>query len=628
MERCYRCMRGYIENGVCNHCRRRTAIHTQADSSKLVLQPGTQMFNGAITIGALLGKGGFGATYVADSAEDGVIALKEFLPVYMLAEGRDGNKLVVQPGKSEIFHKSLMAFEKEAELLSKLKHNNIVKVFFKAWENNTVYYGMELLEGADLAEFMLSRKGMPFGEKDAADFIEGMYPILDALTYLHRKNVFHRDISPSNIFLRNWTRERDRYNIKFDPCLIDFGAAFVARADYTKSVARVRTPLYSPYEQNLSTDKICAASDIYSLCATMYHVLTGVAPSRAVDRMTNDDQLAKPSEINPVLAPLDDVLLHGMALHIKDRIRCVEELQQGLQAAVAMLRGDAPVISGSPAIGGSPVIDASPAAPSYEKPKGAPPQPIPKDSAVKTLFSFLLDLLIPTALGALIPMMLELPMGFPAEGLYLAPVFGLMFLLNFTLLLTAKRTLGMLIFRMKRRGSVGRRILAALLRCIVPFALVDVLLCVFGAYNPALCSGPIADEAPVAELPKAESAESHFPPSHSEPKQLSSKPRYRLTVSFNGTNQSAGYTLCENKSYRVGRYDCEILIPENRRTVTVSKHHCDVEVKGGVLITDRSTNGCYVNGQRIDKNVTYNWGIDKKVTLGDAVTLSLEEIQA
>jgi len=303
MERCYRCMRGHIVNGVCNNCKRRPAIHTGSGSNKLVLQPGTALINGGITVGALLGKGGFGATYVADSAYDGVIALKEFLPGYMISDTRENNNLVVMPDKQEIFRKSLDAFVKEADLLSQLKHPNIVKVLFKFQANNTVYYGMELLEGTDLANFMKTRKGIAVTKAVAAEFIEKMFPVLNALDFLHRRNVYHRDISPANIFLRGWNKDRDKYNINFDPCLIDFGAAFVARDDYTKSVTRVKNLYYSPYEQNLSSNAIGPASDIYSFCATLYHALTGEAPQPAVDRMTDGDELKKPSEINPALQP-------------------------------------------------------------------------------------------------------------------------------------------------------------------------------------------------------------------------------------------------------------------------------------------------------------------------------------
>ena len=645
MERCYRCMRGHIVNGVCNNCRRRPAIHTGAAGSKIVLQPGTTLLNGEITIGALLGQGGFGATYVADSAYDGVIALKEFLPGYMVQEAREDNNLVIRPDKQEIFHKSLAAFEKEAELLSKLKHKNIVKVLFKFWENNTVYYGMELLEGTDLATFVKARKNLAITAEVAADFIERMYPVMDALQSLHRWNVYHRDISPSNIFLRGWNKDRDRNNINFDPCLIDFGAAFVARDDLNKSVARVKNLHYSPYEQNLSSDNICPASDIYSFCATLYYALTGEAPQPAVDRMTDGDHLKKPSEINPALQPLDEVLMYGMKLISRDRIQSMEQLVYELQQAVDKLRGKKP--------GPKPEPDPAPDPVPEPKPDPRPvikdndgrgdssrterikhPPKTDKDPAAKSIFALLIDIIIPVLLampvvyftGTFAPMI-------PAA-------LAVMLLMNVITMLAAKRSLGMLILGMNKRGGVGRRLLAAVLRTIVPFALADVIISACGAYAYALSNAPAAAQRmEIHEDKKIEGnadvggtglPENNYPDKtirivKPEPPQPSKRARFVLIANYNGADgRPAQHLLYDNTKHRVGRLNCEIVIPETFKTV--SKYHCDVEVRGdSVLITDKSTNGCFYKGTRMEKETIYRWRPGDKVKLGDQVILQLEE---
>ena len=645
MERCYRCMRGNIVNGVCNNCRRRPAIHTGAAGSKLVLQPGTPLLNGEITVGALLGKGGFGATYVADSAYDGVIALKEFLPGYMVQEAREDNSLVILPDKQEIFHKSLAAFEKEAELLSKLKHKNIVKVLFKFWENNTVYYGMELLEGTDLSTFMKARKGIAITAEVAADFIERMYPVMDALQSLHRWNVYHRDISPANIFLRGWNKDRDKYNINFDPCLIDFGAAFVARDDYTKSVTRVKNLYYSPYEQNLSSNAIGPASDIYSFCATLYHALTGEAPQPAVDRMTDGDELKKPSEINPALQPLDEVLMYGMKLISRERIQNMEQLIYEFKQAVAALRGKKEDAVREP-VGPTPAPvppvpkpideknDRADARSNTERIKHAPKPE--KDPAVKSIFALLIDIIIPVLLA--LPVVFITSMVAPMVPVALI----LMLIINIITMLAAKRSLGMLMLGMAKRASAGRRILAAFLRTIVPFALVDVIISACGAYAFALSNAPaeaqtmeIHEDESFVQIQVKEEQENAIPQIGSsketerimkaDPLPSPKRARFALIADYNGQDgQPARYLLHDNTKYRVGRLNCEILIPESK--ATVSKYHCDVEVRDdAVLIKDRSTNGCFYKGTRMEKETIYRWRPGDKVKLGDQVIFQLVE---
>jgi len=556
MQTCYRCMRGNIVHGVCNFCGRSEDASNPKDD-RLILRPGTLLAGGSVTVGALLGKGGFGATYVARSEEHGVIALKEFLPGSMVEPQRYGTKLTIVRGRESIFDYNKTAFEKEARLLSKLAHPNIIQVKLLFWENNTAYYGMELLEGSDLNTFIRARKGINLRAKDAANLIERLMPVLDALGYLHRRKVLHRDISPSNIYLRSWNL--DKNSLGFNPCLIDFGAAFVAHTDYHKSLAKVKNPHYSPYEQNLSQDYLRPASDVYAFCATLYHALTGVAPQPAVDRMLSQDELVPPSRINPALRPLDDVLMQGMALRIDDRIQNVPELQTALENALNELRG-----------GRKPVPDID-----YDR-----------DPVLGSVLALAFDILAPVSL-MLIPILAG-----GMEWWMMALSYLWVFVLSLLLMLFADRTLGMIIFRVPfRGGGVGNKLLASLCRSTIPYAVVDMILFGCEVYPYPKCNG------------RPRSGRSFIPPPPPPP-----MAEFKIVANYNGPDgRPVMYPLHDRKVVRIGRNaGNDVVIPAKH--ASVSGHHLDVVCQdGSVYIADRSSNGTYVKQFRLEKNATYTW---------------------
>jgi len=552
-------MRGELVRGYCNFCGRSQDASRPSDN-QLVLQPGTKLQGGAVTVGALLGKGGFGATYIARSAQDGVIALKEYLPGSLIEPARRGNKISVLHGQEYLFDYNLNAFKKEAELLSKLSHPNIIQVKLSFRENNTLYYGMDLLEGSDLLTFIRARKNIVLRAGTAADLIERIYPVLDAISYLHRRKILHRDISPSNIFLRNWNL--DRNSMSFSPCLIDFGAAYADHTDYHKSLTRVKNPHYSPYEQSTTNAMLGPASDVYALCATLYHMLTGVTPQTSMDRMTGGDELVPPSQINPALRPLDHVIMRGMALHVVDRIQSVQEVRQELEKAVYCLRG------GKEGKGGRKI--------DYDR-----------DPVSKSVPALAFDILMPVSV-TLLPIVLG---GLEAWMTMLSFVF--MLALNMLFMLVADGTLGMLIFRLpKRGGSYGSRLLAALLRSLVPYAIVDMILFLCEVYPVPMCNGRPRSGRGEISLPA--------PPVRNA--------EYKLVCSYPGPNgKPACYPLQERRIVHIGRaQDNDIVVPD--RQGIVSGYHADVYCQDGdVYIKDKSTNGCYFRQQRLKKGVPYIW---------------------
>lgn len=564
MAMCYHCMRGEIVRGRCNFCGR-TCVTAPTSDQSIVLSAGTQLQGGAVTVGTLLGKGGFGATYVAHSAQDGVIALKEYLPGSLIEPERIGNRVVVAAGRERRFEDNKIAFAKEAELLSRLSHPNIVRVKMLFEENNTVYYAMDLLEGSDLQTFIRARKDIRLSAKAAANLIECMDPVLDALAYLHRRQIFHRDISPSNIYLCGWNLKKN--SLAFSPCLIDFGAAYADHTAYHKSLARVKNPHYSPFEQGMAQQKITPAYDIYSFCATLYHLLTGVAPQAAIDRMTGEDELAPPGAINPALRPLDQVLMRGMALRAENRIQRVEEVRQALAEAVVTLRGGKRV--GREANGGG---------------------------KARSVLALAFDAALPISLA--LPFTLQGNMPWELTSL----AFLLMFFFCALLLLAADATLGMLIFRLpKRRSSFGRKMLTALLRSALPYAVVDMILYLCDVYPEPRCNGrPLTQAAKSAD--------------------------FVLTGNYLRTDgRRVEFVLPEGKIVRIGRKEeNDIVVPADRRGV--SGLHAEVLRRGEtVYLRDLSSNGCCFRGQRLRKGETYAWPLGEWLVLPENVAYRLEK---
>ncbi|MDT4895098.1 MAG: eukaryotic-like serine/threonine-protein kinase [Acidobacteriota bacterium] len=219
-------------------------------------------------------------------------------------------------------------FEREAHLLYKLRHPAIARVIDHFTEGEGQFLVMDYIEGEDLGE-KLEHKGGVFPVEAVLTWGD---QLLDALSYLHRQNppIIHRDIKPQNLKLT------DTGQI----ILLDFGLA----KGFAGQISRVTTsgsifgytPNYAPLEQihGTGTD---ARSDIYSLAATLYHLLTGKVPPDALSRamaLTNEqpEPLYPANAVNPnVPSEVASVLQKAMAQSANKRFASVVEMRQALQ---------------------------------------------------------------------------------------------------------------------------------------------------------------------------------------------------------------------------------------------------------------------------------------------------------
>jgi serine/threonine-protein kinase len=218
-------------------------------------------------------------------------------------------------------------FRREAMILARLRHPNLPQVTDHFVEpSGRQYLVMDYVEGDDLDD-ILSRRG-PLPE---AEVLPWMDQVLDALAYMHGwvdpvsgqpMPVVHRDIKPANIKLTPSGRVM----------LVDFGIAKYQTGTLTATGARAASPGFSPWEQY--TGRTDTRSDVYSVGATMYNLLTNVVPPEAPD-IAAGTPLVAPRSLNPAISVYaEQAILKAMATQMAFRFQCVGDLRQALRGSL------------------------------------------------------------------------------------------------------------------------------------------------------------------------------------------------------------------------------------------------------------------------------------------------------
>ena len=235
------------------------------------LSPGTML--GHYKLLRSLGQGGFGITYLAeDTQKRAQVVIKENLPQSFSFRHQGTHRVCpISSDTTESFNWAKKRFLDEARTLARLKHPQIVRVLAAFEALGTAYYVMPWVGGQEL------HKAAP-APADITE--EWLLPILrhllEALDYLHGKNLLHRDIKPANILLRE----------DGTPILIDFDNAREIGDEHSDTIVVI--PGYTPVEQLHIHGKLGPWSDIYSLGATCYCLLTGERPPYVIDRLDDD----------------------------------------------------------------------------------------------------------------------------------------------------------------------------------------------------------------------------------------------------------------------------------------------------------------------------------------------------
>mgnify|MGYP002585005645 CR=1 FL=1 len=283
------------------------------------LQTGTLLHQGEYRILSVLGQGGFGITYLGlQQGLERRVAIKEFFMKDLCNRNEgDSQVSVLSEGARQQVDRFRQKFVKEAKTLAALDNPHIIRIYNVFEENGTAYYVMEYIEDGSLKDLVSAHGPLP--EAEALGYIR---QLADALNYLHRQKILHLDLKPANVLLKGGQTA----------VLIDFGISkrYDEDGSQTSSTPAGISRGYAPLEQYNAggVSRFQPCTDIYSLGATLYTLLTGEVPPAATD-VNNDGLPALPSHISTSTAR---AIEKAMSPRPKDRPQSVEEFMKLLQS--------------------------------------------------------------------------------------------------------------------------------------------------------------------------------------------------------------------------------------------------------------------------------------------------------
>lgn len=314
------------------------------------LPNGHLLQNGKYKLTHAVGQGGFGITYKGvwyTEAKGPLGTVKTEVPVcvkefffkdYCQRDTLTADVRVHSETGKTLFHKFKEKLIKEAKILSEVHHPYIVNVLEVFEENNTAYIAMEYIDGFSL-KYRMDQEGVMPEER----LFKYVGQIGEALEFVHRKNILHLDIKPSNILIDKDDNAR----------LIDFGVSkrYDIEQQETSTTILTLSKGFASIEQydDEGTQNFTPCPDIYSLGATMYNLLTGRIPTESILRATRP--LTPPRELNPAVSPRTEaVILKAMEIIPANRFQSVAEMLEAL---------DMPLAPASPAPSGADTADTA-----------------------------------------------------------------------------------------------------------------------------------------------------------------------------------------------------------------------------------------------------------------------------
>lgn len=351
INRCPHCMRELtgLRGGACPFC----GFNAQKSPQPAEAMPRNTILNGKYLVGDVLGRGGFGITYIGfDLSLESRVAIKEYYP---------SGAAMRREGESELYWSSSYKFRssredaknyflKEARKMARVENiPSVVRVRETFLANETAYIVMDYVEGETLKARLRREGPMTYTACYAL-----LRPMMQDLCKIHRQGVIHRDISPDNIMIQG------DGSVK----LLDLGAA----KDLNKHSDEVSVPVgkngYSPMEQYLNNGRIGPWTDVYALCATIYYACYGVRVPQSLERLEQNTLRFDLPTREPIPPYVVGALRKGLAVRAADRTQSVDALLDQLEEEQTTILGPARQPGAAPA----PVPAAKPA----KKPRPAP----------------------------------------------------------------------------------------------------------------------------------------------------------------------------------------------------------------------------------------------------------------
>lgn len=322
VNRCPHCMEelGELNGNFCPFCGFNAAQNPQPPEAL----PRESILHGKYLIGDVLGRGGFGITYIGfDLSLESKVAIKEYYP---------SGSAMRREGESSLYWNSTCAsqtsrlgayddFLKEARKMARVDSiPSIVRVRETFLENETAYIVMDYVEGETL-KTRLKRDGVLTYSACYAM----LRPMMEDLQKVHQLGIIHRDISPDNIMI-----QKDG-SVK----LLDLGAAKDLSKKSDGQSQLVTKNGFSPAEQYMDSGKIGPWTDVYALCATIYYACYGKLVPQALERLDQDTLTFDLPAKEAIPQNVIETLKKGLAIRAAERIQSVEELMQRLNVSAA-----------------------------------------------------------------------------------------------------------------------------------------------------------------------------------------------------------------------------------------------------------------------------------------------------
>ena len=283
------------------------------------LVPGTILGNHFI-VGTVIGMGGFGITYKCYDTTLGVIvAVKEFYPAGLVNRAPGERRVGLLSGEKKTqYQEQLKRFMVEAQSIAQFgKAKDIVNVYDYFEENNTAYIIMEYIDGVLLKDY-LEKQGRIH---DMDTVLSIITPVIEAVKKIHAKGIIHRDISPDNIFIAG------DESVK----VFDFGAAQLNSTKEGMAGEKVIKVGYSAPEQYRDRSKQGYYTDIYSIGAILYQMVTGIKPVESTEREYKDE-LKSPLELGiKIDSNFDRAIMEALAVKPELRFQNIQQLSDAIE---------------------------------------------------------------------------------------------------------------------------------------------------------------------------------------------------------------------------------------------------------------------------------------------------------
>ncbi|MBQ1463953.1 MAG: PASTA domain-containing protein [Ruminococcus sp.] len=307
---CYKCM-GKFDSDLnnCPYC----GYDVSAPHNPQYIAPGTILHDRYI-VGVLLEYNGEGATYEGyDRSTDCRCLLREYMPINLCTRLR--NKATISVNYNNLAkYKAFMAEYTELnKSLARLRNNsNINPVLDMFAENNTTYTVFEHIDGVKILDYLRDNSGELSWEQVTKLFP----PLFTTIGILHNSGIIHRAISPDTVYITS------KNELKLSGFCVSAVRTANAGLEYELFKGYAAPEQYSAS----SSSHQGSWTDVYGICALLYRALTGCMPVDSVSRLKHDD-LCEPERLNPSIpAHVSRVIMEGMALSSKDRIKTITEL--------------------------------------------------------------------------------------------------------------------------------------------------------------------------------------------------------------------------------------------------------------------------------------------------------------